>query len=233
MMTCNEFRIRVADLFDREADPQLRAELERHIGECPQCRAYYEELMGADELLRPRHSPVTMPSLGNCSVRWRHSIATPLIGVAASLVLLLVCALFYKEMKTNETPAMPNQMATADTVNRAVPVPMPRTVTEALAVAQKESEPRPQRHRSRRKVNPRQVPPDTLGNDIWQDERNVMLALEMLRDCEATIAQGERTLHNGIIEVTFRAMPQSPHAILVCNELGEYEVIETSNAIEI
>ena len=233
MMTCNEFRNRVADLFDREADPQLRAELERHIGECPQCRAYYEELMGADELLRPRHSPVTMPSLGNRPVGRRHSIAAPLIGVAASLVLLLVSALYYKETKTNEPPATPNQMATADTVNQAVPVPMPQTVTEVVAVAQKESEPRPQRHRSRRKVGPRQVPPDTLGNDIWQDERNVMLALEMLQDCEATIEQGERTLHNEIIEATFRATPQSPHAILVCNELGEYEVIETSNAIEI
>ena len=81
-MTCNEFRNRVADLFDREADPQLRAELERHIGECPQCKAYYEELKMADELLRPRHSPVEVPHRETRSARRWQRVAAMLIGVA-------------------------------------------------------------------------------------------------------------------------------------------------------
>lgn len=104
-MTCHEFRNRVADLFDREADPQLRAELERHIGECPQCRAYYEELKGTDELLRPRHSPVTMPTRVSRPLRRWQRIAAMLVGIALlGGVAWAVVGYRLKSSPTNETP---------------------------------------------------------------------------------------------------------------------------------
>jgi len=58
-MDCNEFRNIVADLFDKEIDPQIKAECEKHISQCAECKEYYEDLLRAAELLRPKHSPVT------------------------------------------------------------------------------------------------------------------------------------------------------------------------------
>lgn len=82
IMDCNEFRNSVADLFDREADPQVRTECERHVAECPSCRAYYDGLRSVDKLLRPQHSPVAMPRREvRLARRWQR-IAAMFIGVA-------------------------------------------------------------------------------------------------------------------------------------------------------
>ena len=77
------------------------------------------------------------------------------------------------------------------------------------------------------------VLPDTLGDGIWQREENVQRAMQMLADCEATIMREEQEIRNNIIETTFRATPQPANAILVTNELGDYEVIEPRTIIEI
>lgn len=55
-MNCKEFRTQVADLFDKEVNPQTKAECERHMATCPSCRSYYEDLSEAAALLRPRHT---------------------------------------------------------------------------------------------------------------------------------------------------------------------------------
>ena len=57
-MDCNDFRNMVCDLFDKDVDPHIKAECEKHIGRCAECRKYYEDMQTAAELLRPRHSPV-------------------------------------------------------------------------------------------------------------------------------------------------------------------------------
>lgn len=57
-MDCNDFRDMVCDLFDKEVDPQIKAECENHIAQCTECRKYYEDMQTAAELLRPKHSPV-------------------------------------------------------------------------------------------------------------------------------------------------------------------------------
>ena len=51
-MKCNEFKNNVVDLFDKEADPQGKAECERHLSECAECRKYYNGLLEAADLLR-------------------------------------------------------------------------------------------------------------------------------------------------------------------------------------
>ena len=55
----------------------------------------------------------------------------------------------------------------------------------------------------------------------------------MLAECEATIQREEQEIRNNIVRATFNATPQPANAILVTNELGDYEVIETRTIIEI
>ncbi|MBR5689291.1 MAG: hypothetical protein IKX17_02430 [Prevotella sp.] len=57
-MDCKDFKNTVADLFDKEVAPNVKAACEKHISQCAECREYYEELLTTAELLRPRHSPV-------------------------------------------------------------------------------------------------------------------------------------------------------------------------------
>ena len=74
---------------------------------------------------------------------------------------------------------------------------------------------------------------DTLGNGIWRSERNVAIAIQMLSECEETILREEQEMRNHIIQATFNATPQPDNAVLVTNEAGDYEVIETKTIIEI
>jgi hypothetical protein len=74
---------------------------------------------------------------------------------------------------------------------------------------------------------------DTLGNGIWRSERNVAIAIQMLSECEETILREEQEMRNHIIQATFNATPQPANAVLVTNEAGDYEVIETKAIIEI
>ena len=75
--------------------------------------------------------------------------------------------------------------------------------------------------------------PDTLGNGIWQSEENVVRALQMLADCEATIASQDQEVYNAMVKAVFNATPQSADAILVSNEAGDYEVINRQATIDI
>lgn len=94
-MDCKTFRDRVVDLFDRDADPQLRAACERHAVQCGACRRYYEDLQAAARLLSPRHSPVGAASRPSVPRRrWQKAAAAAagvafLSGVALAAVALL------------------------------------------------------------------------------------------------------------------------------------------------
>lgn len=104
-MDCNEFRNRVADLFDREASPQVRSECRRHMAECPSCRAYYDGLRSVDKLLRPQHSPVEMPRREVRLVRRWMRIAAMSVGVALlGGVAWAVIGYRLKSSPTNEPP---------------------------------------------------------------------------------------------------------------------------------
>ena len=70
--------------------------------------------------------------------------------------------------------------------------------------------------------------PDTLGDGIWQSEKNVLTALQMLSECEAIIEKGEQEMRNTILEATFNAMPQPANVKLVTNESGDYFVSDTN-----
>ena len=40
-MNCNEFKEKVADLFDKNIDMQTQVQLSEHMDNCPECKAYY------------------------------------------------------------------------------------------------------------------------------------------------------------------------------------------------
>ena len=77
-MDCMEFKNIVVDLFDRETDPQVKAECERHMAECDECKRYYDETAHVIALLRPGHSPVG--STSHQRRRWLQTAAI-FIGV--------------------------------------------------------------------------------------------------------------------------------------------------------
>ena len=178
-------------------------------------------------------------------VRWRWAAA-----VAACLILLAgvgITMLCTEESPNNQeyaqvTPTEGKSEGSgdrnADPVLGQVPVPMTPTeiIAQPLPSHQGEgsviSPPRNGRRAAARSRVKHELP-DTLGSGIWQSEANVQRAVQMLADCEATIRREEQQVRNDIIEATFRATPQPANAILVSNEAGDYEVIETRNIIEI
>ena len=87
-------------------------------------------------------------------------------------------------------------------------------------------------YRPTNRTHPTEIP-DTLGSGIWRSERNVALAIQMLSECETTILREEQEMRNHIIQATFNATPQPANVVLVTNEAGDYEVIETKTIIEI
>lgn len=80
-MDCKEFKNIVADLFDKEVDPRVKAECEKHISQCAECKEYYEELLETAELLRPKHSPVSPVGYGNRASRRWLKVAAMFAGV--------------------------------------------------------------------------------------------------------------------------------------------------------
>jgi hypothetical protein len=83
-MDCKEFRNIVADLFDKDVDPRIKTECEKHISQCAECRAYYEDLLSTAELLRPKHSPVSK------SERIKPNSASLLYKIAASFIGIIM-----------------------------------------------------------------------------------------------------------------------------------------------
>ena len=86
---------------------------------------------------------------------------------------------------------------------------------------------------SKKKFRKRNSLPDTLGTGIWQRRENIETALRILGECEADIERSEQQVRNHIIETTFRATPQPANVILVSDENGDYELLETKRVINI
>ena len=98
--------------------------------------------------------------------------------------------------------------------------------------------PTPSRHQSQKmlaaeediKETTREDYPDTLGNHIFQSPENIRMAMSLLGDCDETIRKETQEIRNYIIESTFYAMPPSGKTILVKDENGDLNVMETDKA---
>ena len=83
-MKCNEFKEKVADLFDKTIDMQTQAECKVHMDECPECKAYYRDLAEAFNSLQPQKT--TAKSSVSTHARKRQHLWRP---IAAAAVFLL------------------------------------------------------------------------------------------------------------------------------------------------
>lgn len=83
-MNCKEFKDKVVDLFDTTIDMQTQAECKAHMAECPECKAYYEELAEAFNALQPQETSA-QPSISR-PVCKQHHLWRP---IAAAAVFLL------------------------------------------------------------------------------------------------------------------------------------------------
>lgn len=140
-----------------------------------------------------------------------------------------------KEIETVEVmdkPKAPSDTLSAPVVPTEKPVEAPATRPAPLRF----------NHVRKQLAQPEEIP-DTLGSHLWKSERNVMLALQMLSDCEETIRKGEQSARNKMVEAEFRATVKglfvdaetSPAIELIANENGDYEIVAANqqNIIEI
>lgn len=110
-MDCKKFRNTVADLFDKDIDPQVKADCEAHLSQCAECRAYFDDMLATAELLRPHHSPVTsVIKHHRASRRWLRVAAT-FIGAASLAGLAWAIVPFLNTRHTSEPP-QPTQVST-------------------------------------------------------------------------------------------------------------------------
>ncbi len=104
-MNCDEFKNKVADLFDTTIDMQTKAECNQHMAECAECRTYYEELSETFKALQPqptaskqkttvkRHfiwRPVAAAAifLLGVVIGWNHFFSTPTVAADTRVVYL-------------------------------------------------------------------------------------------------------------------------------------------------
>ena len=193
-------------------DTDLHEALRRRYANTPQLPTDFNERMMERMERKPIH-------------RWHWWYCLP---VAACLLIVVGIRLHHELNGTSQSivqaPSMPE---VHEVVNKPIEAEAPQPIAAV--------EPQPiQQHRTARKSRThRSELPDTLGNGIWRSERNVVIALQILSECEATIRREEQEVRNHIIQATFNATPQPANAVLVTNEAGDYEVIETNTIREI
>ena len=83
-MNCKEFKDKVVDLFDTTIDMQTQTECKAHMAECPECKAYYEELAETFKALQPQEA-LAKQSVSSPVAKHRH-LWRP---IAAAAVFLL------------------------------------------------------------------------------------------------------------------------------------------------
>ena len=83
-MNCKEFKDKVVDLFDTTIDMQTQTECKAHMAECPECKAYYEELAETFNVLQPQETH-TKQSVSE-PVANRHHLWRPIAAIAVFLL---------------------------------------------------------------------------------------------------------------------------------------------------
>ncbi len=168
-------------------------------------------------------------------------------AAAACLLIAIGVGVYYEFNKAPHSiaklSAPDNKTECTQSSNRVHPIEQSSAPNEVIECTQSSNRGAPIRqsgrtnraigaHQSSNRARSTEIP-DTLGNGIWRSERNVALAIQMLSECEKTIQREEQEMRNHIIQATFNATPQPANAVLVTNEAGDYEVIETKTIIEI
>ena len=215
-------------------DTDLREALRRRYANTPSLPTDFTE--------RLRERMDTKPAVNHRGHWWGWMSAA-----AACLLIAIGVGVYYEFNKAPysiaKLSAPDNKTECTQMSNRVHPIEQPSAPDEVIECTQPSNRVHPteqlsasnrttEHTRPTKRTHPTEIP-DTLGNGIWRSERNVAIAIQMLSECEETILREEQEMRNHIIQATFNAMPQPANAVLVTNEAGDYEVIETKTIIEI
>lgn len=105
-MTCNEFKEKIVDLFDLTVEAKVKAELEQHMADCPDCRTYYEELAHVFGQLQPGAELNTTGCTKIIPLATGRGKAWPKIWWAAAAAVLILLGLFLGRSMLMPTEAM-------------------------------------------------------------------------------------------------------------------------------
>ena len=215
-------------------DTDLREALQRRYANTPSLPTDFTE--------RLRERMDTKPAVSHRGHWWGWMSAA-----AACLLIAIGLGVYYE---FNKAPHSIVKLSAPDNItectqlsNRVQPIEQPSAPDEVIECTQPSNRVHPteqlsasnrttEHTRPTKRTHPTEIP-DTLGSGIWRSERNVAIAIQMLSECEETILREEQEMRNHIIQATFNATPQPANAVLVTNEAGDYEVIETKTIIEI
>ncbi len=150
----------------------------------------------------------------------------PRLAAVASVAVAVVVAALLLWPKAEPAPAL---VAETGIVAPAVAKQSATTHVPVAADLQVHN-PAPRKHRRK----PAKEIPDTLGAGIWQSERNVLMALQVLSECEAVIEKEELAVRNALVETSYNTLPQPGTQLVVC-ENGDYQIVASNeqNIIEI
>jgi hypothetical protein len=171
----------------------------------------------------------SVPPSNHRRLRWVAAAACILLLAGIGMVTLR------EDVSTSEQDVA-DQRDGVPTSKMVVAEQRDRVSTSNLVVAEQRDEvsmPKLRSQTSKKKFRKRNSLPDTLGTGIWQRRENIETALRILGECEADIERSEQQVRNHIIETTFRATPQPANVILVSDENGDYELLETKRVINI
>ena len=215
-------------------DTDLREALRRRYANTPSLPTDFTE--------RLRERMDTKPAVSHRGHWWGWMSAA-----AACLLIAIGVGVYYEFNKAPHSiaklSAPDNKTECTQLSNRVHPIEQSSAPDEVIECTQSSNRGAPIRqsgrtnraigaHQSSNRARSTEIS-DTLGNGIWRSERNVAIAIQMLSECEETILREEQEMRNHIIQATFNATPQPANAVLVTNEAGDYEVIETKAIIEI
>lgn len=152
--------------------------------------------------------------------RWPRLVAVASVAAAVVVAALLLWP------KAEPAPAL-----VAET-GIVAPAVAKQSATTHVPVAADLQVHNPAPRKQRRK--PAKEIPDTLGSSIWQSERNVLMALQVLSECEAVIEKEELAVRNALVETSYNTLPQPGTQLVVC-ENGDYQIVASNeqNIIEI
>lgn len=206
-------------------DTDLHEALRRRYANTPQMPTDFTERMMERMNTKPSHRP-----------HWWYWLPA-----AACLLIVVGIGLHYELDEASRSIVQPSahNLSTERTqpVNRVQPTEQLSAANHSIECSKPNNRVQPviqsgaanrKAKRTRSRVNP-----DTLGNEIWQNPENVERAIRILADCKATIQREEQEMRNMVIKATFHATPQPANAVLVTNEVGDYEVLETKRIVEI
>lgn len=97
MKDCEYYREKISCLIDDELSPEEKAELEKHIADCPECRALYDAFTAVSAAVRdgmeepPEHiAPAIMCSVRACAGAKKRRVWVKYLSAAACLALVVL-----------------------------------------------------------------------------------------------------------------------------------------------